>query len=138
MKKIVIINSILSPYSNERYNELNKNPNVDLYVLFHAKLDNARGWDSILLEIKYKKINLKNIHISLSSERVSSLNINYNTYAVLKRINPDRVIICGWDSIATFLALIYCKINKKELILWAGSTEFEKSWLRIISKFYVK
>ena len=81
---------------------------------------------------------LKNIGIPVSANTAFVCNINYNIYQEIKKYNPDRIIATGWDSLATLAAVVYAGTHNKEIILWAGSTIYENSFIRKISLPYVK
>ena len=136
--KIVLIDSIITPYCTARYNAISELKEIDLIVLYQNAGDVNRHWDTKKLNLKYEFRILKDIPLRFSRKDVFTFHINYRVYSELRKLDPDLVICCGWDSFATLASLIYCKLNHKRFILWSGSTAYEKSFLRTISLPYVK
>ncbi|MDD5724090.1 MAG: glycosyltransferase family 4 protein [Syntrophales bacterium] len=139
MKKLLIVHGIWSPYSHARFVAIAKNiGNMELTVFFQNSDVKYRKWDAKITDSPYKTVLLKNIGIPVSANTAFVCNINYTIYQDIKRYNPDRIIVAGWDSFATLAAIIYAKKHNKEIILWTDSTIHEDSLIRKISLLYVK
>lgn len=139
MKRLLIIYGAWSPYSHARFIAIAEHiKNTELTVFFQNPAVKYRKWNAEITDSPYKMVFLKNIGIPVSSETAFVCNINYNIYQEIKRYNPDRIIVAGWDSIATLAAIVYARKHGKKIILWTESTIHEDSFIRKISLLYVK
>ena len=139
MKKLLIVYGVWSPYSHARFTAIAKHiKDMELTVFFQNSDVKYRKWNAEITDSPYKMVFLKNIGIPISANTAFVCNINYNIYQEIKRYNPDRIIVTGWDSLATLAAIVYAKKHGKEIILWADSTIHEDSFIRKISLLYVK
>lgn len=136
--KTVIIESIITPFEIARFNVINEKLNNNLLVFFQNQSDVGRGWRFNLGGIKFDYKVLPDIPIRMGRRDIFTLHTNYTTFSELKKASPNIVISCGWDSLASYMAYLYCKIHNKKFILWAGSTINEQSWRRAVSKPLVK
>lgn len=139
MKKLLIIYGVWSPYSHARFSAIAKHmKNMELTVFFQNSDVKYRKWNAAITGSPYKTVFLKNIGIPVSANTAFICNINYNIYQEIKRYDPDRIIVAGWDSFATLAAIVYAKKHGKEVILWGESTIHENSLIRRISMPYVR
>ena len=139
MKKLLIIYGVWSPYSHARFTAIAQHiKDMELTVFFQNSDVKYRKWNAEITGSPYKTAFLKNIGIPVSANTAFIYNINYNIYQEIKRYNPDRIIVSGWDSFATLAAVVYARTHNREIVLWAGSTIYENSFLRKISLPYVK
>ena len=139
MKKLLIIAVTWTPYSHARFTAIAKNiKDMELTVFFQNSDVKYRKWNAKITDSPYKMVFLKNIGIPVSSNTAFVCNINYNIYQKIKRFDPDRIIATGWESFATLAAVVYARTHNREIILWAGSTIYEDSFIRKISLPYVK
>jgi len=138
-KKLLFIQVLWTPYNHARFKAIAEEcGNWDLHVFYQNPGSSYRKWDEKEKPGLYHALFLKNIGIPLRANQAYTLNINYTIYFELMKCRPDRVIISGWDSPATLFALSYCKLNRKEIILYSDSTVHEKSLPRLFFKPYVK
>ena len=141
MKRLLIICGVWSPCSHARFTAIARHiKNMGLTVFFQNLAIKYRKWDAEITDspYPYKMVFLKNIGIPISANTAFVCNINYNIYQEIKRYNPDRIIVAGWDSFATLAAVVYARTHNSEIVLWAGSTIYEDSFIRKISLPYVK
>lgn len=135
--KTLLISTIPTPVVIERYNVINQKLHNNLVVFFQTKTDLNRNWKNFpqpIFECKY----LKNRPLRLVGKDVFSFNINPDFPKELKKLNPKQVILGGWDNFASYYAAWWCKKNNVKLTLWSGSTLYEKSWRRTLTKPPVK
>jgi len=139
MKKLLIVYNDWRPYSHARFTAIAKHSkDTELTVFFQNSDVKYRKWDAEIIDSPYKMVFLKNIGIPVSANTAFICNINYNIYQEIKKYNPDRIIVAGWDSFATLAAVVYARTHNREIVLWAGSTIYEDSFIRKISLPYVK
>ncbi len=136
--KVAIIENVITPYEIKRFNVINDVLNDNLIVFFQNKTDMNRNWRLDLSSLKFKYKILPDTPVRLKGKDIFTLHINHTAYSELRNVSPDVVISCGWDSLASYMAYIYCRKNDKKYILWSGSTVNEPSWRRTVSKPLVK
>lgn len=136
--KVVIIHNIVSPHVEPLFQELSKI--TDLTILYCAQKENNRNWDKKPIGLRYKI--LPNFSLKIKGKDLFTYFINPTIIFELNKINPDVVIISGWDLFAYQISFLYCLYKKIKIIIWSGSTNYELSWRRTISlplvKFMVK
>ncbi|HKB88297.1 MAG TPA: glycosyltransferase [Patescibacteria group bacterium] len=132
--KVVVIHNIVSPHVTKLFQEFSKL--VDLTVLYCAMGEENRTWKGNVNGFKYKI--LPNYSIKFRGRDLFTYFINPTILQEIKKANPRVVIIAGWDIFAYQVAFIYCKIKGIKVILWTGSTKYEKSWRRALSLPLVK
>jgi glycosyltransferase involved in cell wall biosynthesis len=139
-KKIVIIINIISPNRVFLFEKIKKHlerNNVQLKVFFLSYGNKVRHW-KFNNNFNFDFEILKNITISLKGKKLSTFFINPQISNHFQKENPDKIISFGWNNWASYVASNWCKKNKKEFILWSGSTKYEKSWRRTLFHPLVK
>lgn len=134
---ILIIDSILTPYCVGRYNAINDKMEGNLFVFFQSFTDINRHWKKFP-PLRFRYEFLKDIPLRLAGKDIFTFHFNYDLPQKLNRLNPDKIIIVGWDSFASYYSAYWCRLNNKPLILWSGSTTYEPSWRRTIAKPLVR
>lgn len=119
--KVFIIHNIIAPYRVPLFNKISSWRGIDLEVLFYAKTEKNRAWNVPKnLNFKYKIIPGLNLWLRNRAVYIKP----YLFFYLLKR-NPEYVIVGGF-SFAALLALLYCKIFNKRLLLWSDATPFSE------------
>jgi hypothetical protein len=136
--KTVIIESIISPYEIARFNVINDKLDNNLLVLFQNQSDRIRNWRLNLGDITFQYRILPDFPIRMGGKDIFTFHVNYTIFSELRRLDPDVVISCGWDSLASYMSYVYCRRYGKKYVLWAGSTINEPSWRRSLSKPIVR
>ncbi|MAG44559.1 hypothetical protein CL633_01590 [bacterium] len=118
-QKILLIMNIITPYNIPVYNYLAlKLENFEIYFL--AKIESNRQWRICeKINFKYKILRGLNFYIL---KKDWGIHINPGLFFKLIKLNPDIVVIGGYDAPSYWLALLYCKIFRKKIVLWSGST----------------
>lgn len=137
-KKLLIISSIWTPYSDARFTAIAENNNIELIIFFQNPGSRHRKWKVAKEESSYRMVFLRNIGVPISSNTAFTFNFNYDVHKEIRKCNPARIVADGWDSFATLAALVYAKQYGKEIILRCESTIHEVSLIRKISIPYVK
>ncbi len=131
---IVVIHNIVSPHVEPLFKELSKDNN--LTVFYCAQKEDNRNWVKKPVGFKYKI--LPNFSLKIKGKDLFTYFINPTIVSELIKINPDVVIVSGWDLFAYQISFLYCLIKKVKLVIWSGSTNYEPSWRRSISLPFVK
>lgn len=136
-KKILLIHSLPSPYRNPLLEKLAKDKDLDITIFFMAKSAKNRIWDSSQLNFKHKFLPSLTLNVPLRDDIIPIWNNPTVPWEIAKG-GYDLVICSGWDSTTTFIARISCYLLKIPMVVWAGSTENEKSIQRTLMYFPVK
>lgn len=140
MKKVILINNIISPVCVHICDNLNnyyKKNGIDFKVLFLSVSDKNRNWKADF-DMKFDYEILDNFAIRITGKDLNTFFINTSIIKYLNDENPNRIICFGWDHFAAYASNWWCERNKKEFTLWSGSTKYEKSWRRTLLKPMVK
>ncbi len=139
MKTIILHNIISnnSVYKLSSYIKRHKEELGNVEVWFCAETEDNRQW-TLQEEIDFEYTVLSGNEIKLRGKDLFTYFINWNIWKKLTAANPDRLIINGWDQFAYQLSFFWGWLYKKKLTLWSGSTKYEKSWRRTLTKPLVR
>lgn len=133
--KVALIHNIISPYRIPLFEELSKNPNIDLTVFFTAESEKNREWiikHNFLFDYKI----LPKITLNLGKEIF--YHINPTIFRELFNGNFDIIVSAGYSSFTNQTAFFVAKFLRIPFILWSGSTENEPNLLRKLSLPLIK
>lgn len=133
-KKVLIIHNVISPHVTPLFQILAKK--VDLTVFYCAKNEANRMWNEKPKGYQFKV--LPNLSVKIRGRDLFTYFINPTIIKEISKLKPEIVITAGWDIFAYQIAFFYCKLKGIKYILWSGSTKYEKSWRREVSKPLVK
>jgi glycosyltransferase involved in cell wall biosynthesis len=119
-QKVVFITNIPTPYRVPWWNRLNEF--VDLQVVFMDKTEKNRKWKNVLEAGTFKYRIIQGLHWDFP-KRDWTLHINPSVLYTLSRTKPQKLILGGYDSITSLLALSFAKLRGVESILWYESTQ---------------
>lgn len=143
-KKAIIIMSQITPTRTWLFNEMYKYFShiwYDLKIIFTSRIEWNRKWDTTQETKKFLfpfEI-LEGKQIQNTSKKDSHFfHINHRFKKILEKENPDTIIHAWRASLSAFEACLRAKKHKKKFILWSGSTKYEKSWRRTLTKPLVK
>ncbi len=135
-KKVVIIHNIIAPYKVALFNELSKLiPNME--VVFVAETEKRRDWNIDYASIKFPYTLL----FKGSIDSINKYMIAKKTWSILKKIRPETSIICDYNNIFGWSALLWAKKNKNNLIFWLSSTFEDKKHTFLkhqLKRFFLK
>ncbi len=140
MKKVIYFNNIIAPTNTRLFNTFYtyfQKKWIEFKIFFNSASEGNRSWD-YSKEIKkflfeYKILNVKTLHQNGNKDN-HYFHFNKGLSRILQEENPDIIIHWWWAWISAWQAQSWCKKNKKKFILWSGSTHYEKSWRRIITR----
>lgn len=144
MQKIIMTNNIIAPTNTLLFNSLREffhKKWIEFIMIFNAETESNRKWNTskekAKFKFKYYVLEGKKLHNTGWADN-HYFHVNYWFTSILNQENPDLIVHCGWAAFTIFNAIFRCKMNKKQLYLWSGSTKYEKSRRRIITKPLVK
>jgi len=113
--RVAVIHNIVAPYRIPVFEELAKNPLIDLKVFYCAETHSDRRWEINFCET-YDYTVLPGTCISVGDFKY---HVNPSIVWELLRGRYNVVILGGCCDFTTQLAFIYCKLAKVPLILWS-------------------
>lgn len=119
IKKVVFVTNIPTPYRVPWWNKLNEF--VNLQVVFMDKTEKNRKWENVLQDSTFSYKIIPGIHIDFP-KRDWTLHANLSILYFLIKYKPRKLILGGYDSITSLLALVLTKILRIDTILWYEST----------------
>lgn len=130
---IVFIHHSFNPYRVAFFNELAET-DIKFTVLFLSKPAKNRKWKLRDYNIKFKYKVLEGKKFYVPGNDHSYFQLNLGIWNELGKINPDIVITIGWNYLASYIALLYCKLKGSKFVTWSESTKYEKSIQRSLTK----
>ncbi|QGQ94372.1 glycosyltransferase family 1 protein [Paenibacillus psychroresistens] len=138
LQKVMFITNIPTPYRVPWWNQLSDF--VDLQVIFMDKTEKNRKWENVLQAGKFKYSIIGGVHVDFP-KRDWTLHFNPGILYSLTKYKPQKLILGGYDSITTLLALCFAKLLRIECILWYESTQdsanLRQSFLKRIKTFLI-
>jgi glycosyltransferase involved in cell wall biosynthesis len=135
MKKVLLIHNIVSPCLIPVFNHLAKVKDIDFKIIFLASTDSNRAWNIPIKDIEFNYKILKNLHFYIQSKELP-LYFHWGLWSELREFKPDIVCMCGYQFFAAIEALIYAKISRVPITLWAGSHLLSGHIKNCLTDFY--
>jgi len=136
-RKILLIMNIISPYRIQVFNHMAERDDVEFKVLFLAENESNRRWEVYKDEIKFNYVILKNICLFIQYYELP-IYLNLGLLKELNKFKPDTICFCGYHYLATLEALLYAKVKKIPITLWAGSHMLSGFIKNAFTAFYKK
>ncbi|MGB9880937.1 MAG: glycosyltransferase family 4 protein, partial [Anaerolineae bacterium] len=111
----------ISPYRIPLFNCLHNQSSLELRVVALAEKEQNREWQIAKERIKFDCRILPGLHAFIWGKEMP-IHLNRGLWRILRRYEPDVVITSGYDALAYWEALLYCKTRAKRFILWNGTT----------------
>ena len=124
---MLIIDNIRTPYEIDRYNRIHKELHGDLEVWFHTKAEPNRNWKRF-----------PEMRFVCRVSRGGLLNPDLREFLKKNKHRISRIICCGWNAPIYWYSLYFAKRNGLRFTLWSGSTAYEQSILRTLSKPFTR
>ncbi len=122
MKKVALITNIPAPYRESTYEEVSKNPDIDFTVIYSKRIESNRSWKFKLG--KYKRIFLNSLTIPLYKYEI---HFNLSIYQRLNNLNPDILILTGFNPVM-LIAFFWARKKSKRIIIFSdGTLDSEKN-----------
>jgi len=119
--KVLLVTNIISPYRIPLFNYLHNQNDVEFRVIALAEKEANREWLLQKEQIKFPYRILPGLHKFMWSRELP-IHLNWGLWRVLREYNPDVVITSGYDTLTYWVAFAYCKLHKKNFVLWNGTT----------------
>jgi len=118
--RTVFVTNIPTPYRTDLFNELASQPEVDLHVLFTSNgHPQRRRWSNPLDRAQFNYSILPNRTVEA---RGGAVDIAWKTRRTLGTLDPDIVVLCGWDQLACWTARKWCLDRAVPYATWTESS----------------
>lgn len=134
--KAMLVTNIISPYRIPLFNAISEGENYCFKVIALAEREKNRKWEIEKEKIKFDYRILPGWHWFIwGKKREVAIHLNSGVFKVLLEYKPDVIITSGYDDLAYWQALLYCKIFKKKFILWNETTLLSVGSIRGVRGF---
>ena len=123
--KAVVLNDTMGPYHYFRLNCANEY--LDATALEFSSMDHTNLWSTENSD----KTNVITLFSEEPITKVPSISIKKKLFEVLNNLNPEVVILSGWDAIPSLYALLWALKNNKPTVVISESQEFDFKRSRI-------
>lgn len=127
---LVIIHNQVSPHVSSTFKLIAKL--LPLEVWYLTQHEPNRSWKEKPVGFRYSFLETNAATLSLKDSWTFFW--SRNIWKKLQAAKPQAVIITGWSSPVYWQAFLFCKLHQIPILVWSGSTEFELSWGRTITK----
>lgn len=116
--RLVLVTNIPTPYRIPLWDELNKITSLSVVTI--ANIEHNRKWK---LEKPEYVSSLKSFHFFIHRlDWGFHFTLPFTLFFRLKYLNPDCIVISGYDNYQYWEALFFAKLFKKKTVFWNGST----------------
>jgi glycosyltransferase involved in cell wall biosynthesis len=138
--RLVIITEIIAPYRIPVFNEVARNSEIDLHVIFLAEIDSGmRDWMVFKDEIRFPYEVLRSCRVRWGRHNIL---INRGLERALREVAPQVILCGGYNYIASWQALFWAKRNRVPFLLWAESHAQERRakhrWTELMKRSFVR
>ena len=123
--KAVVLNDTMGPYHYFRLDCANEY--LDATALEFSSMDHTNLWSTDNSD----KTNVVTLFSEEPITKVPSLHIKKKLFEVLDNLNPEIVILSGWDAIPSLYALLWALKNNTPTVVISESQEFDFKRSRI-------
>ncbi len=119
---ILLLDNIPTPATTHRYNALNRVLDGQLMVWYQRYCEPNRSW-RVVPQPQFPTVVLGQSWGATFWSLFGQLN--------RQKTQIDAVIIRGWNTFSYLYAVAWCRYYRVPLVLWSGSTSWERHWLRL-------
>ena len=119
--KIVHLTKLPAPYRLPLFERINQQPGIELVVVYLTDSQPNRFWQVDIGGRTFREILLSGIQFFVPALEWP-IHLTRGVFAHLCRERPDAVVVTGYESLAFWQALLYCKLTRCRFVLWSGAT----------------
>jgi glycosyltransferase involved in cell wall biosynthesis len=123
--KIAVVTPIPTPYRDAFWNVVDAERNIDLHVLYCATSKADRPWNS-KWQMNYQHKFLKGWNLLSWRSREDSQYLNFEVFSHLNRIQPEKVIIGGYNHLTMLIAIMWSVINRRDFYMMCETFQLRK------------
>jgi glycosyltransferase involved in cell wall biosynthesis len=138
--KAVLLTETISPYRIPVFNEIARSLEGEFLVLFFGESEKRRQWKIYKEKIKFRYEVLP--CVLFQKQGLTPYFFNFTLFYKLLKYSPNLIIISGYSQPSSFVAILYAKLFKKQLVLWCESNKsdqrYEHSFKEAYKRWFVK
>ncbi len=119
------------------FNEIAGRPTLDIVVYSMGESERNRQW-KVEGGVEFRHVILHGSHFAFGDKDTSTVHVNFGILRELSREKPEVIVSSGYSSITNQLAFYSAKAAQIPFVLWSGSTEGEKHWLKPAIRPYLR
>ncbi len=124
--KIAVVTPIPTPYRDAFWNVVAALPDVELHVLYCASGKADRPWKNSW-QMNYHHAFMKGWNLFGWKSRDASLYFNPEVIMQLNHIQPEKVLIGGYNHLTMLLAMVWSVMNDRDFYLMCETNRLGKS-----------
>jgi glycosyltransferase involved in cell wall biosynthesis len=138
MRKVAILMNMPAPYRVDLFNELTKNPDYEITVIYSTMIEDNRKWEISKESLKHNYVFLKVKTIKFKYKlHYKYVHIPFNIIKILKELNPDIIIGQEYNP-SVCLAFNWAKRNNKRYISWSDGTLNQERDISFVHRYLRK
>lgn len=122
--RVVLVHNMVAPYRVPLFNAVARHPAIDLRALLMATTEANRSWP-VPPNLEFQHEFLRGWHFVTKNGQFT-VHLNPGIVAAIRRHDPEAVVLGGWDSLTTFLALGVARLGKRRLVLWSETSGLDR------------
>jgi glycosyltransferase involved in cell wall biosynthesis len=132
--KVILLTETISPYRIPVFNEIARSFEGEFLVLFFGESEKRRQWKIYKDKINFHYEVLPNI--LFQKQGLTPYFLNFTIFYKLLKYSPKVIIVSGYSQPSSFLAILYAKLFKKQLILWCESNKDDQRYKHSFKEVY--
>lgn len=120
MTKIVLLSKIPSPYRTPLFAAIDAHPGVELVCAYLAMEQPNRLWKVPVGGHSFREVVLPGRQFMVR-RYTWPVHLNQGVWALLRREQPDAIVVSGYESAAYWQALAYARLARCRFVLWSGA-----------------
>ncbi len=119
--RVLIITNIITPYRIPLFNLISQDGRFELLVATLAYAESNRAWKIDTQNLSFFHTVLPGLH-GFIKKADFPFHLNAPVSRLIRQYDPKVVILSGYDNISYWEAMLYCRLMRKRVILWNGTT----------------
>jgi glycosyltransferase involved in cell wall biosynthesis len=129
--RVVFVLQEPTPYRTPQLAELRARPELEVTVVYAAATVQRRSWS-----VEDDAIYLNGPVLPLARVLHHDYPLTPSVWPLLGRLRPDAVVVGGWSTSATQLAIVWCRTHRVPYLLVSDNHLLERrpSWVRALKR----
>jgi glycosyltransferase involved in cell wall biosynthesis len=137
MTRVAVVSPEPTPYRASLFDRLARRPELDLIVVYAARTVARRAWS---VELNHQHTFLRGVRLPFARRLLRhDYPVTPAIGRVLRQAAPDVVVVSGWSTFASQVALAWCRARKIPYVLLVESHDVGRraSWRRAVKSAVV-
>lgn len=131
MTRVAFVLQEPTPYRTPHLAALRSRPELDVTVVYAAATVQRRSWT-----VEDDAVYLEGPRLPLTRILHHDYPVTFSVWPLLGRLRPDAVVIGGWSTSATQLAILWCRTHRVPYLLASDNHLLERRprWVRALKR----